>query len=88
MTGKAAVIFSGFQGFPGAVGTLNSCLATSLLHIMMLRHLQTLRDSQKTDHFPIQSKLLHRPHSCPYTTGINLIYLKFDVQKYSKYHHL
>ena len=28
MTGKASVIFPGFQGFPGAVGTLRNILAT------------------------------------------------------------
>ena len=28
-------------------------------------HVMRLRDSQKTDQFPIRSKLLRRPHNCP-----------------------
>ena len=32
MTGKATVIFPGFQGFPGAVGTLHFVMSTIFSH--------------------------------------------------------
>ena len=34
-------------------------------YVIIPRHDATSRDLQKTDHFPIQSKSLLRPHSCP-----------------------
>ena len=36
MTGKAATTFPGFQGFPGAVGTLNISLLILLFNVIVI----------------------------------------------------